>query len=276
MCHHRNKFLKGWFVYLPNRQAITAIGCECADNEMLVAANRDYKARRDRELEEDYLLANLPLVPAQLAVIVAIRPTALEALRVYRLFRRNGAPFHRQLRRVKQRGGQLILSEEITGELAATGPRGYRGTSGVSTRDIQFGMLGGTTALIGDYSPVKELDQITAALNHQNRGETEDAALEYIVTLNDAARRRAYVELTEAARSYSKFRNRLIDFVEFFEPDNIARVKTWASHPTHPQPFEVSLMERSRMTILVMRRGNERFQVVLDADLRKPVPNWPK
>lgn len=275
MCHHPNKFLKGWLVYLPNLQAVAAIGCECAGKETLAAADREYRSRRDCEQEENYLLDHLPLVPSQLALVARVQPAAVEALRVHRRFRNTGEPFIRQLRAVKQRGGQLIVSEEITGSTAAVGPRGFQGTNGGNTRDVVFGPLAGTTALIRDYNPVSELNRIAAALCRHDKQSTEELALAYVVTLDSAARHKVYVELTEAAEAYERFRRRLIDFTAFFTPDNIARIQAWASHTAH-QPFETSRTAQRGITIVSMRRGNYQFKVTLKDPLRMEIPNWPK
>jgi len=96
------------------------------------------------------------------------------------------------------------------------------------------------------------------------------------VTLDAAARRKAYVELAEATKTYEKFRGRLTDFVAFFAPDNIARVRAWASHAAHPQPFEVSLTTQKNITIISMRRGVNHFRAALGLLLPIVVPDWPE
>ena len=83
MCHQPNKYIEGSFVYLTRLEAVAAIGHECASKENRVAAEKDYRARRDQRAEEDHLLVDLPLVARKLEVLRRVRPAAVEALRVF-------------------------------------------------------------------------------------------------------------------------------------------------------------------------------------------------
>jgi hypothetical protein len=80
----------------------------------------------------------------------------------------------------------------------------------------------------------------------------------------------------EAAKAYEKFRGRLADFVAFFAPDNVNRVRAWASHVAHPQPFEVLLTTQAGNTIISIRRAGDYFRVALGSSLRTVIPDWPK
>jgi hypothetical protein len=88
-------------------------------------------------------------------------------------------------------------------------------------------------------------------------------------------RRKAYVELAEANKAYAKFRQRLDDFVAFFAPDNIARIGAWASHASHPQPFEAALLSERGISVVSMRQGAHQFRAVLN-DLWIAIPDWPE
>ena len=125
MCHQRNKFLKGWLVWVPRLQVLAAIGCECADKETRDAASREHKARRDQEREEDFLLENMPLIPLQCSCVLRARSVADEAQRIFQLFRRNGSHFQRLLRQATKTDSRLKISEEISGTSGL--PAGIRG-----------------------------------------------------------------------------------------------------------------------------------------------------
>ena len=166
MCHQPNKYLEGAFVYLTEMKAVAAIGHECAAKENRAAADKEYRARRDQRAEEDYLLANLPHVAHKMNAIRAVRPAAAEALRVFRLLRKDAPDAVRQLRAIKQKGARLTVAETIDAKLADIGPSGFKGSSGKQTRDVVFGSLAGTTAVINDFNPVAELNRIEAVLTH--------------------------------------------------------------------------------------------------------------
>jgi hypothetical protein len=172
-----NKYLHGFLIYLLRLKAVAAIGHCCADKETLAAADREFKARQTRDSEEGYLLTNIPLVPSRLRAAENVRPSANEALRVFRHFRRDGAEFRRALNFVKKQVGRLTLSEVIDGETAAYGPAGFGRHGAAQTRDIEFGILSGIMALNADYNPVAELDRISQALRPHDRGTSEEAAL---------------------------------------------------------------------------------------------------
>lgn len=180
MCHQPNKYLEGALVYLTDLKAIAAIGHECAAKENRAAADKEYRARRDQRAEEDYLLANLPHVVRKLASISEVRPAAAEALRVFRLLRKDAPDAVRQLRAIKQKGARLTVAETIDAKLAEIGPSGFKGSSGRQTRDALFGVLAGTTAVINDFNPVSDLNRIETVLRAVPDCRSEDEALEAI------------------------------------------------------------------------------------------------
>lgn len=275
MCHQPNKFLEGAFVYLPRLQAVAAIGHECAAKETRDAAERDYRARRDRQIEEDYLLANLPRVPAKLAAIEQVRPAAAEALRVFRLLRKDAPTALRQLRAVKQQGARLIVAETIDDNIVAIGPAGFKGSSGKQTRDIAFGILSGTTAVINDYNPIAELDRIKQVLQLYAGHPTEDAALNVICSMTDAERQWATTRLRQTDDAFRKFQSRIADFCAFFSPENIGRIGAWTSHSEHPAPFRITRTEKSGAVIVTIRNADDRFYVAIAQVIAAHRANWP-
>jgi hypothetical protein len=240
MCRRTDKYLLGALAYFPQLQAVAAIGHCCADKENLAAAERRFTQRRTRDQEEDYLLAELPLVHSRLAVIERARPAAVEARRVHRQFRKEAPEIQQMLRVVKKAGGRLIVSERMATAAAGVGPSGFRNGGQISTQDADFGVLRGLIAITANYDPVDELDRVVELLRPLDQGETEEAAIDYIADLDGPSRHRATVSLRDAEPSYSKFRSRLAEFCAFFAPENIDQIGSWASHRAHPQPFTAS------------------------------------
>jgi hypothetical protein len=61
-------------------------------------------------------------VPEKLVAIEQVRPAAAEALRVFRLLRRDAPTTLRQLRAAKQQGARLTVAETIADDIVAIGP----------------------------------------------------------------------------------------------------------------------------------------------------------
>jgi hypothetical protein len=265
-----NKYLRGSLIYLPNLKAIAAIGHCCADKDNIVAASREYRERTTRDVEHDYLLAHIPLIPAQLSVLQQVRPAARAAERIYRDFRRAGRPFQRPLRLVKKSGGLLALEEQMQTQADAAGPAAFR--SRVNIQKIEFGFLRGMIALTGDYNPVREVDKIAASLRPHSYGKTDDALLDYVAMLEPPSRHTAFVQARQAGINYSKFQRRIADFCDFFTQQNIQLLNQWASHPANPHRFEASL----RGNRCTFRRPGEFWSIPLDPVLWAYNFQWPK
>ncbi len=275
MCHQPNKFLEGAFVYLPRLQAVAAIGHECAAKETRAAAERDYRARRDRQFEEDYLLANLPHVPVKLAAITQVRPAAAEALRVFRSLRKDAPAALRQLRSAKQQGARLIVAETIADNIIAIGPSGFKGSKGRQTRDTMFGLLAGTTAVINDYNPVAELYRIEQVLKLYAAYPTEEAALDAVCGMTDAERQWATTRLRQTDDAFRKFQNRIEDFCAFFSAENIARISAWTGHPEHPAPFRITRTAKPGAVIVTIRSADDRFYMAIAPVIEAHRADWP-
>lgn len=259
-----NKFLKGWLVWLPNIQAIAAIGHCCADKANIEEADRRYKAEKELRSDEDFLLRTLPLVPRILATVKALESIANEALHAYQVFRRDGATFHKALRRASKTG-RLTQAESVTDEMSATGPAGVgRGGKG---RTIDFGIIQGMTVLLSNYHPVADLARVYRLCEHYNIGDTESAALEYLVSLDNQERRNAVDRLAKIPTEYKRFQNRMRDFLGFFTPENISGINAWASHPANPNPFSAELARRTDGWCLILRTNHETFRVIVHSTL---------
>lgn len=255
-----NKFLKGWLIWLSNLQAIAVIGHCCADQVNLEEADRRYKEEKELRSDEDFLLKTLPFVTGILETVKALEPIANEALHAYQIFRRDGATFHKALRKASK-SGRLTLSESVADDLLQVGPAGIgRGGRG---RAIDFGIIHGTTALLANYHPVADLARVYRLCEHHNVGSDEAAVLDYIVTLDKRARRDAVDRLAKVPGEYKRFQNRIRDFLSFFTVENIGAINAWASHSANPQRFYIEFTRRPDGCCLVMRdeRGTSRVTV---------------
>lgn len=275
MYHQPNKYLEGALVYLTDLKAIAAIGHECAAKENRAAADKDYRARRDQRAEEDYLLANLPHVARKLASISEVRPAAAEALRVFRLLRKDAPDAVRQLRAIKQKGARLTVAETIDAKLAEIGPSGFNGSSGKQTRDAVFGVLAGTTAVISDFNPVSELNRIETVLRAVPECRSEDEALEAICRMPDPERKWATTRLRQTDSDFRNFQARMADFCAFFATANIARIDAWTQHPEHPARFPIKRGEQRGSVILSISSYEDRFRTVIATVIESYQAEWP-
>lgn len=276
MCHHPNKYLHGRLVYLRRLQAIAAIGCECADKETNRAALDGYLLRQEREQRDRYLLDHLHLVPAALAAIRLATPIASEVGRICRLLRNKGGGMRELLAYVNRNGGRLLLVEELHGDLAATGPRGFGSSGGRNTRDIDCGLLAGSTALLGGYDPVGELTRIRIRIEPFGFSRSPEQTLDHLSTAPDRDVAAAFIQLREAAHAYDRFQRRLVDAVSFFEQGNLQRVANWGAHPLQPHQFIVEVVTERGLRVLRMRGLGADVRAVLEPVIWQRPPDWPK
>lgn len=263
MCGHRNKYTNGWLVWLPRLHTVAAIGCDCADQQNLAEADRDYKARNDRDFQEKFIEDHLPLVPRWLETIADALVGARAAHDVYLKFRLEGDEFQQLLKRAVKESGRLLLTEALDSTVARIGPQGFSGAGGASTRDIPFGILAGRVALLTNYDPVKELATVERNIEPYAQYASDSGLLAFIDKLdpsNTTVRTECYEALKSAQKGYDKFRARLLEFQAFFGRENVRRIGEWASHPAQPQPFEARLVAS---TIVVFRNQSRHFRVRL-------------
>jgi hypothetical protein len=241
-----NRFLEGDLVYLPEMQATAVIGRCCAAHA--AQANREYEARERIRREEDYLLEAFKLLGAKTAAIKSAQPVAGHALALYRKFRKNMPELQRILRGIKERGNaQLVLheilhSKESGDESDYFGPRGFGGSGHLAadSRDINFGPLLGTTALIKDYNPVKELRDVEQNIGFLGVHDDEEEALNFIAAMSPEERTASVASLELAEKRFARFAARLRDCLAFFSEENISRLGRFGSHPLNHQPFKAS------------------------------------
>ena len=259
-----NKYLRGALVWFPELEAVAPIGHCCADKENMAAAKEEFQQEQAQRSNEDFLLRVLPHVPTVLDIVQRSRPAASEALEVYRHLRRDCVYFRKSLKSAGKTG-RLTLEERIEGDQQDIGPAGL-GKDGRS-RNIEFGILRGSTALISDYHPIADLARVYRDCENYCASASEEAALDFIVKLDRKAVGDAVRKLSHARTSYLRFKDRLRDFLSFFDEANIATINNWASHPLNPAPFTAHLSARSHGKSLELRRPVETIRINLHSSM---------
>lgn len=247
-----NKFLTCSLVYLPSLKCCAVIGHCCADKETAANAEREYKLRTTRDYQENYLLTCLPLVADRMKILESLRPSANEALRLYRKFKNNLPQIHSLLRSTKhQYRGHLILSQIISSsrdddendaENDYVGPAGIkgRGSREIQTREHNYGLLSGAIAVHSDFHPVKELEWIQRRLASVETMPTEEAALEFICSINEKQRNAAVVIMESVDVGVRRYVARVKEFLSFFTLDNARVLNAFGSSEYSPIGFSTS------------------------------------
>jgi len=279
-CGCDDKFLEGAFAWFPDLQFCAVIGRCCADHEALSEAEREFRWRKKRDDEEEYLLAGLPKLAAKAEALQLLLGRAGEALEIFRQFRRGAPAVHQHLRQIKnQRGGELAVIEKIEGAVSdVVGPAGFKRGSRVRSREIEFGPMVGLTAVSKDYNPVKQIETALRVLDSFDLRPTEEEALELICGWTESERHRsvAVAVLKELDRGSVKARDGLADFWAFFSRSNIERLNAYGTHSDCPMPFSASLESNKQRTLvtIIHRRLECRLSfasAVTDLDVGWPV-----
>jgi hypothetical protein len=239
---HSPKFLSGVLAWFYELQVTSVIGHCCAIHAD--EAERGYRAAQTLERQENYLLDALPLLKAKRAVLESMKGPASDAQILYQQFRGKLPRLHKHLRHIKDHSNaQLVATEALEDDKnnalrPGYGPAGYRGRDEIKSRDHGFGALLGTTAVINNYRPVVELnDAIRDAEGFQFDGD-EEAALDFIVTLNAATRAAAMAIMQSLDNRWLKFSARIKDFAAFWSAENMRRLNAYGTSPFSPISFE--------------------------------------
>jgi hypothetical protein len=272
-----NKFISGALVFLPELECCAVIGHCCASKKARDEADREHRWRTKRDFEESTLLAGLPLLPKKAAVLKSLRPAAEEARRVFRRFRREVPSIHKHLRTLKdRRGGPLMLSEIVEDESREFGPRGLERPSGdEKTREIEFGVLVGLTAVTKDYNPVSELNYVISILESLEARPGEEAAIDFIISMTEAQRRAAVAILQVVDKGHAKFIAKLTDFALFFTRENIERLQAYGTHPANHFAIEAKFETIHGRPRISMRHRGERCQLLIPAQVDDINFPWP-
>ena len=256
-----NKYLTGSLIHIPSMECVAVIGHCCAEKESIAKAEREYKVRAKLKAEEDYLLACLPLINQRMEVLIGLRPYAKEAMRLYRRFRHRVPAVHSLLRSTKhQYRGHLMLSEIIRGEDESKvdyfGPSGFKGhgSGAVESREVNFGLLAGSIAVINDYKPVNDLETLIRQLESVQQPPTEEAVVEFICNVSNEQRRAAVAILRIVDAGVKRFVARLTEFFQFFTPENIATVNAFGTSPLNHLRF-TAIYEQYRRPHVTIKQG---------------------
>lgn len=278
-----NRFLTGSLVWFPDLQFCAFIGNCCADADVLAEAEREWKYREKKRLDEDYLLAALPLVAQKRAILQTLRPVALEAVRAYRKFRNTLPQVHDQLRQMKHRyGGQLTLTEVIRDESDEEesdyhGPAGFkgRGKDAVETRDHTFGSFTGFTAVVRDYNPLKDLETIQRKLASVAPNGYGDEALYFIAAMSDQERNVSVIILQEVEELVATFRHKLKDLGSFYTRENAESLNRFYAHDLNPLYYRVELTSVRSQPTLRFKKGTSNYDLVRESWATKLDFDWP-
>ncbi|CAA0110436.1 Uncharacterised protein [Starkeya nomas] len=239
-CYQRDKYRKGDLAWFPRLMVCAAIGNCCAGHDAGTAAAKEFKAKRDRDARESYLLDHLPLIAAKLNAVAQLEGVAEAAGEVYRQFRREVPKVHSQLRAAKTNyGGNLVVSrvlrsDDSEDESDYVGPAGFGRRSGVETQETTLGLLAGQIALIKDFAPEKELAIVRRQLESVGFSFTEEEAVDFILSNQERELKVAVVILQSADEGYARLISRLREFWAFFTPENVALIHAYGVHEDSP------------------------------------------
>lgn len=264
-----NKFYEGKLVYFFKLKAVAIIGHCCASAVTRNEAQLEYDAREALERAEGYLLERLPQVPLALERALALQPAVVEAQRVYDRFRKDGGRFQQALRKAVRGAGELTVTEVI-GSALPGGPAGMR-TSGstVQTRDIRFGRLEGEVAVAATCAIAADLQKCVSALRSFDRGPGEDAAIDFVVALDDDEKAECSKRLEAAIGTIERVRHWLASFRVFFGATNLDRISRWGTHGEAPIALAASLeaFGSHGEKLFEIKGEGRRFGIVIDPAL---------
>lgn len=255
-----NKYLKGSLVWLPELEAIAAIGHCCADKVNLAAARKQFHEEQTARRNEDFLLKALPHVHVVNGLVNRAKPSAEEALRVFRAMRKEGSYFLESLKGARKTG-LLQLSEKIE-QLSSDE---FVKTS--KSRTVEFGILRGSTALITEYNPIADLARVYRDCEGFDVGKSDADAVEFIVKLDSQKIANAVTMLEQARTDFQRFQKRIKDFLQFFDENNIAVLNAWSSSLLNPTPFSVKIGVRPNGKSIEFKSPHQTLRITLHSNL---------
>jgi hypothetical protein len=229
MCHQTNKFSIGTFAWLPHQKCIAAIGNECADKKNRLRANQEFRNKQRQRYCEDYLLETLPKMGRIAQEAETFLVIAKEAQLLFRAFKNNALKASRLLKDASKQTGRLSFFERAPTNIAKIGPKGLSSNSNYEIQIIDCGRLYGTTALLGNYCPLKDLSALVHFLNSCVFVTNEDI-FEKVCSLNEKELDHYQAKLQVELKNLEKAIGKLKDFAMFFGDQNIAVISKWFSH----------------------------------------------
>ncbi|MBS7544649.1 hypothetical protein [Ancylobacter oerskovii] len=281
-CHQHDKYLRGDLAWFPSMMVCAAIGNCCAGHDAGTKAAKEFKAKRDRDFRESYLLEHLPLMAAKLAAVAQLEAAAKIAGAIYRQFRLEVPKVHSQLRAAKANyGGHLVVSHVLGGENPDVesdyvGPAGFGRRTGVETQETILGLMTGQIALAKDWAPEKELASIRRFLGYVGSSFTDQQALDFILENPDRELDTAVELLRAADGGYSKLAARLREFWSFFTPDNIALINAYGIHEDGPLNVQVGYFVKNGVVDVRFKTRDQFCHLRIEQGLMTVRDEWPE
>ena len=276
-----NRFLEGDLVWVREMNVVALIGRCCA--RYAAQADRAFKVAETKRMQEDFLLAALLLIPRKLETVASARSLAEQTITLYRKLRTQMPELQQILRDRKERSNaELVLHEVIhtkddeEAESDYFGPAGFRGRGEreAMSRDIRFGFMMGTTALIKNYNPVRELADVERSLNVTGISAGEAEAIDFVAALTDRERVATVASLQNADKGFEKFMKRAKDCVAFLSEANIQRLNEFGTHPLNHQPFEAAYKMVGKNRVIQFRYQNTSCVITVPPGLGNATFEW--
>lgn len=269
-----DKFLDGRLCWFPDLKVAAVIGHCCADHATNIEANKRFRREEDRNYEESYLLAALPLVPQKLRHLEIMRGPALEARRLNRLIRKQAPALKDAIAFATQHDGRLLITVEFQRLQTGTGPAGFR-PGGMIDETLDFGVLRGLPLFASRFQPEHDLDEIGRYLAPWCVGEDEEQVIAAICEMDDVQRHRAYTVLSDIDhRRIPRLTAKLSECAAFFDDANLARFDQWGQHPANPQRLSARTERVQGLSRFVIAYGRQEARLVPDGVLFQPLPQW--
>ncbi|WP_454683513.1 hypothetical protein [Ancylobacter moscoviensis] len=280
-CCQHDKYRKGDLAWFPRLMVCAAIGNCCAGHEAGTTAAKEFKAKKDRDARENYLLEHLPLMAAKLDAVAQLEPVAVAAGEIYRQFRREVPKVHSQLRAAKANyGGNLVVSrvlrtDDAEDESDYVGPAGFGRRSGVETQETTLGLMAGQIALIRDFAPERELTMVRRQLESVGFSFTDEDAVDFILRNSERELKVALVILQSADEGHAKLVSRLREFWSFFTPENIGLIHAYGIHEDSPINVQAGYSVKSGRVDVRFKAPDQFCLLRFDEGLMTVPDDWP-
>lgn len=224
------KYYHGALVWFPSEGVYRCIGWDCAAHHIGRAesenAKREYRERKNRDFDAEFLFMNLGCIPAMLKCFEALLPAAVHAEKLRQKL--GSAHVREPLRKVyKNNDGRLVVwqVEEVDRLDPLTG-----GVRTIKERTpISFGKIDGWAALAGSFDFPRKIRVESEYLKVLDQGEADEAELwvcDNAYKHPDNARI-ACRRLREANALYSRSLAAVGDVLAFFNQSNFERIRAF-------------------------------------------------
>lgn len=269
------KYFDGALAWFPVEGVYRCIGRECAGHfigkAQSDAAKREFKERRSRDADYEFLAINLGVIPSMIRYFEALLPAAIHA---DKLRHRLGAAHVREPlgRVVKNHDGRLVVWDTIEAE--RFDPT-VNDTVTIKERvPIDFGLLAGPTAVVQSFDVPRKIKNEIGYLGVLNKGE-QATAEEWVI--NEAWNyaedmRLACYRLRNANALQPRALTKIKDVLSFFTDENFEQLAKFGDD--HRNSISLFAAVRNGQ----FRIGPTMSQCVSirpEFDLLHNLPEWP-